>query len=65
MNIFTNFFFAKFSKIFSKTHQINCTIFNFFLGGELAPNPLPNAWLCHALHDEKRHANTPTFPRIF
>ena len=39
----------------------NCTIFKNFLGEHAPEPPLTNAWFCHALHDAKRHANTPTF----
>ena len=31
----------------------------------MPPNPLANAWLCHALHGALLHANTPTFPENF
>ena len=63
-NILQFFFLQNFSKIFSKTHQI-APFLNIFLGGACPRAPLTNAWLRHALHIAKRHANTPTFTKIF
>ena len=64
MNIFTFFFY----KILAKKNLQNvpsCIIFFNFLGGVCPRTPLANVWLCHALHDASRHANTPTFPKTF
>ena len=57
MNIFTIFFLilAKYSPKRTKLHH--------FL--KFSQTRLANAWLCHALHGASRHANTPTFTKIF
>ena len=64
MNIFTIIFFykilAKYSPKRTKLHH-----FKKFSRESMPPNPLANAWLRHALHGASRHANTPTFTKIF
>ena len=55
MNIFA-IFFTEFQQNILQNAP-NCTIFKNFLGGAYPRTPLTNAWL--------RHANTPTFPKIF
>ena len=65
MNIFTIVLLQNFSKIFSKTHQI--APFLIIFSGEHAPDP-PSKRVAkprHALHGASRHANTPTFTKIF
>ena len=57
-----NSFTILFHKILAKysPNAPNCTIFKKIIQGSIA-----NAWLCHALHAASRHANTPTFSKIF
>ena len=63
MNIFTGFFLQNFSKIFSKTDQI--APFLKIFSGEHASDPPSKRMALHKLHGAKRHANTPTFTKIF
>ena len=63
MNIFTYFLYkilAKYSPKRTKLHH-----FLKFSRGACPRTPLANAWQGHVLHGAKRHANTPTFPKIF
>ena len=64
MTTFHKYFFgkilAKYSLKRTKLHH-----FLKFSRGACPRTPLANAWLRHALHGAKRHANTPTFPEKF
>ena len=48
MNILSILSSKKFMKLCSKTHQIEP--FKTISRGSMPPNPLANAWLCHASH---------------
>ena len=63
MNIFTIFFLilAKYS---TRTHQI-APFFKIFSGEHAPERPSKRVAKSHALHGASRHANTPTFPKIF
>ena len=63
MNIFTIFLYkilAKYSPKRTKLHY-----FKKKFRGSMPPNPLANAWFCHALHGASRHTNTPPLLRKY
>ena len=63
MNFFKLF---SFDKILAKySLKVKRTILKNFLRGACPRTSHTNAWLRHALHGAKRHANAPTFPKKF
>ena len=63
MNIFTISCYqilAKYSPKRTKLHSLKKNSL-----GSIPPNPLNKCVLRHALHGASRHANTPTFTKIF